>query len=87
MASTKRPSQTSRAPEPVPPEVIILHGVGYFVRWGDLTVGASFFLPTTATVKQVKEALRDAERYYDYRFAVHTRVEYGRYGARVWRVY
>lgn len=91
MASTKRRSRTTPkskpVPETIPPEVVTLHGVDYFVRWKDLTVGASFFMPTTGTAKQVKEALREAERYYQYQLVVHTRVEYGRYGARVWRVY
>lgn len=57
------------------------------MQWEKLLVGASFFLPTTATPAQVREALQPAARFLKIRLDVRSRCEYGRYGARVWRVY
>lgn len=51
-----------------------------------MALGSSFFLPTTATVQQVKTAIREVARVYGYRLEARTRREYGRYGVRVWRV-
>jgi hypothetical protein len=67
--------------------VLTIHDVDYFVDWSKLPVGASFFLPTVASPKQVTEALKPFTQKLDYEFEVHARCEYGRYGARVWRVY
>jgi hypothetical protein len=66
--------------------VVSLKGVDYFVDWDKVRLGASFFLPTVATAAQVKDALAAAERYLRIKLTVRTRVEYGRYGARVWRI-
>ena len=66
--------------------VVVLHGVEYFVFWEQMIPGASFFLPTTATTLQVKDAIRDAVKFYGYRVELRTRREYGRYGVRVWRM-
>lgn len=66
--------------------VVVVHDVEYFVYWEQMTPGASFFLPTTATALQVKRAIRDALRHYGYRVELRTRREYGRYGVRVWRM-
>ena len=68
------------------PRVVSLKGVDYFIDWEKLRPGASFFLPTVATAAQVKEVMQPVERYLQIKLAVHTRVEYGRYGARVWRI-
>jgi hypothetical protein len=57
------------------------------MQWEKLLVGASFFLPTTATPVQVREALQPATRFLKIQVEVRSRCEYGRYGARVWRVY
>jgi hypothetical protein len=65
---------------------VTLHGVEYLIRWENMTLGSSFFLPTTATVQQVRTALREAARVYGYRIELRTRREYGRYGVRVWRM-
>lgn len=62
-------------------------GVEYFVYWDALHVGASFFIPTVATPDQVRAALKPVAAKLDMRFEVRPRVEYGRYGSRVWRVY
>lgn len=67
--------------------VLVLWGTEYFIPWDAVTVGSSFFIPTTATPMQVRQALRPVERGLDMRFEVHARREYGRYGSRVWRVY
>ena len=67
--------------------MIHLLGVDYVVAWDALHVGASFFLPTIATTAQVVQALEPIERALSMTFAVHTRVEYERYGARVWRLH
>jgi hypothetical protein len=61
--------------------------VDYFVQWEHLSIGASFFLPTTATKAQAHHALRPYARYLGIRLQVRNRCEYGRYGVRVWRVY
>lgn len=82
----KQPSRTRKQPQRPEPPVIHLTGVDYVVNWEALHVGASFFLPTIATTAQVVEALEPVEQTLNMTFAVHTRVEYGRYGARVWRV-
>lgn len=81
--STKQ--RLSKPPKPEPP-IIHLTGVDYFVHWDALQIGASFFLPTIATTAQVLEVLAPIEAELDMTFAVHTRVEYGRYGTRVWRI-
>lgn len=66
--------------------VIVVNGVEYFVYWDKLDVGASFFLPTTATPRQVKLALGPTLRSLGYEVELRARCEYGRYGVRVWRV-
>lgn len=66
--------------------VIVVHGVEYFVYWDKLDVGASFFLPTTATPRQVKLVLGPTLRSLGYEVELRARCEYGRYGVRVWRI-
>lgn len=73
-------------PPPVP-EVFTLYGVEYFLDWRTLEPGNSFFIPTTATLKQVKAVLKESYKDLPYVFELRTRCEYGRYGVRVWRVY
>ncbi len=68
------------------PRVVSLKGVEYFVDWSRVTLGSSFFIPTVATAIQVRETLQPIERHLEIKLTVRTRVEYGRYGARVWRV-
>lgn len=68
------------------PRVVYLKGVEYFIDWEKVRVGASVFLPTVATAVQVKEVLAPIERHLGIKLTVRTRVEYGRYGARVWRI-
>jgi hypothetical protein len=82
----------SRKSKPVPKPVadvrqFTLNGVDYFIEWSRLSIGASFFLPTTATKKQAFEALQPYARYLGIQLQVRNRCEYGRYGVRVWRVY
>lgn len=66
--------------------VVVVHGVEYFVYWEHMPVGASFFLPTTATARQVMTALRPIAKGLRYRLLAQPRREYGRFGVRVWRV-
>lgn len=86
-------TRSPRKPKPTPKHllpdlrVVTIHEVDYFVDWSQFAVGNSFFLPTVATPQQVKAALAPVAKELDYGFAVHARCEYGRYGARVWRVY
>lgn len=87
MASTNRPSPKDKQKQPPEHPVIHITGVDYFVYWDALPVGASFFLPSIATTAQVVAALEPVEQALNMTFAVHTRVEYGRYGTRVWRIY
>lgn len=68
------------------PRVVYLKNVEYYVDWSRVTLGSSFFLPTVATAVQVREVLQPIERHLGIKLTVRTRVEYGRYGARVWRV-
>jgi hypothetical protein len=77
--------RSSRKPPEVP-EVFTLYGVDYFLDWRKLEPGNSFFIPTTATPKQVKAVLKEAYADLPYTFELHARCEYGRYGVRVWRV-
>jgi hypothetical protein len=74
---------------PPSPEIrqFTLHGVDYFIQWELLAIGASFFLPTTATKAQATYALQPYARYLGIKLQVRNRCEYGRYGVRVWRVY
>jgi hypothetical protein len=78
-----------RTPEPRKPDirVVTIQDVEYFIEWSQLDVGHSFFLPTVATPKQVKDVLKPVAEELEYRFGVLTRCEYGRYGVRVWRLY
>ena len=55
--------------------------------WEELPRGGSFFLPTTATAKQVSTALTPAERFLQIELEVRQRCEFGAYGVRVWRTY
>jgi hypothetical protein len=68
------------------PDTFTLYGVDYFLDWRKLEPGNSFFIPTTATPKQVKEVLRETYVDLPYTFELRARCEYGRYGVRVWRV-
>ena len=71
----------------IPYEVEILNvfGAEYFIDWPRVTRGASFFIPTTATPKQVLQALAPAAKWFDYTFETRARCEFGRFGVRVWR--
>lgn len=73
----------------LPDEVrfIDLYGMPYYIYWENLSIGASFFLPTTATPAQVDKALTAAKKHLNFRFAVRARREFGRHGVRVWRIY
>ena len=74
-------------PQPQPDlRVVEIHGIEYFIYWEQMTVGASCFLPTTATAKQVMAALRPVARTLNYKLKAQPRREYGRYGVRVWRM-
>jgi hypothetical protein len=79
--------RSSPPPAPEIPEVFTLYGVDYFLDWRKLEPGNSFFIPTTATPKQVKAVLKESYKDLPYTFEIHARCEYGRYGVRVWRVY
>lgn len=85
MASTRRRSAPQIPSDEV--RLFTLHGVDYFILWEQLEIGASFFLPTTATQLQAFTALRPYARYLGIELQVRNRCEYGRYGVRVWRVY
>lgn len=67
--------------------VLDVWGAEYFIEWELLRRGSSFFIPTTATPRQVKAALKPAEAYLDITLEVRARREYGRAGVRVWRTY
>ena len=83
--STKRPS--TPPPQKIDLNVVVLHDVEYFIYWDKVSVGASFFMPTTYTAKQVAAILDPVAEQLDYRLEVRNRCEYGRYGVRVWRTF
>lgn len=66
--------------------VVELNGVEYFIYWEQMTVGASFFIPTTATPAQALSVLKPVARKFNYKIKAQPRREYGRYGVRVWRM-
>lgn len=72
---------------PDDPQVVNIMGAEYFVPWKDLPRGGSFFLPTTATAKQVYEILASVEKALNLQLEVRQRCEHGRFGVRVWRTY
>lgn len=67
--------------------LLTVNKVDYHITWPAMLVGHSVFIPTTAHPGEVSRALRPIAKYYDYEFDVQARCEYGRYGARIWRVY
>mgnify|MGYP006269554467 CR=1 FL=1 len=79
----KARQQTQPQPDP---HVVTLFDVEYFVYWEHLNIGASFFIPTTATPKQTLEVLKPVAKAMDMLLEARARREYGRYGVRVWRV-
>ena len=85
LASTRPRSQAPTTFEDV--RLFTLYGVDYFILWDQLHIGASFFLPTTATQTQAFKALQPYARHLRIGLQVRNRCEYGRYGVRVWRVY
>lgn len=66
-------------------DVFDVFGAQYYVDWRRMSRGASFFIPTTATPKQVLAALKDARTVLDIDLVARPRCEYGIYGVRVWR--
>lgn len=79
-------SLTHRQRIPDDVRVVEILGAQYFIPWEEVRKGCSFFLPTTATDRQVAAELRSAELYLNITLAVANRVEYGRYGVRIWRL-
>ena len=79
MPRTKLPPQHD-------PYSIALHGVEYELPWDRMTAGSSFFLPTTATLVQARNPLKQRAQAVGCQIEVRERHEYGRYGLRVWRV-
>lgn len=68
-------------------EVLNIFGADYFIDWPRVSRGASFFIPTTATPKQVLAALKPAAKHFNFQFEARARCEYEMYGVRVWRTY
>jgi len=76
-----------QTPQPLSdPRLVVLHDVEYFIFWDQVPIGASFFLPTTATPRQALDALKPASKALKIKLEARPRREYGRYGVRVWRV-
>jgi hypothetical protein len=75
--------------ETLPDEIRVLNiwGAEYYIPWEGMRVGASFFVPTTALVSQVRPQLRKIAAHFDWGLEARQRCEFGRYGIRVWRVY
>ena len=73
----------------LPEDVRVLNVLGaeYYIPWEDLSRGRSFFIPTTATAKQVHAATARAREYLQISLEVRSRCENGLYGARIWRTY
>lgn len=66
-------------------DVFNVFGADYYVDWRRVSRGASFFIPTTATPRQVLDALKTARAALDIDLVARPRCEYGIYGVRVWR--
>lgn len=66
-------------------DVFNVFGADYYVDWRRVSRGASFFIPTTATPRQVLAALKPAREALDIDLVARPRCEYGIYGVRVWR--
>jgi len=75
--------------DPLPDHIRVLNvfGAEYYIPWEELPRGGSFFLPTTATPKQVYAALKPMEKHLQIELEVRARREYGVLGVRVWRTY
>lgn len=67
-------------------DVFNVFGADYYVDWRRVSRGASFFIPTTATPRQVLAALKPARDALDIDLAARPRCEHGIYGVRVWRM-
>ena len=76
-------------PDPLPDHIRVLNvfGAEYYIPWEELPRGGSFFIPTTATPKQVYAALKPVEKYLQIELEVRARCERGVLGVRVWRTY
>lgn len=79
------PQSTRQIPDHI--RVLNILGAEYYMLWEDMPVGASVFLPTTELAHRVAKALRPVEKYFDWKFAVRQRCEFGTFGVRIWRVY
>lgn len=66
-------------------DVFNVLGADYYIDWRRMSRGASFFIPTTATPRQVLAALTTARLALDIDLVARPRCEYGLYGVRVWR--
>lgn len=77
--------QTQQIPDHI--RVLNILGAEYYMPWEDMPVGASVFLPTTELASRVSKALRPVAKYFDWKFAVRQRCEFGTFGVRIWRVY
>ena len=60
-------------------------GVKITVEWGDMTVGASAFIPCINTTK-AKQQLKSVFNAKEWALKVDIRVESGFLGVRVWRI-
>lgn len=76
---------TDKLPDHI--RVLNILGAEYYMSWEEMPVGASVFLPTTERASKVARALRPVEKYFDWKFAVRQRCEFGTFGVRVWRTY
>ena len=65
---------------------MVINKVEYFIFWEQMSIGASFFLPTTATATQVMLRLKRRAQHLRITLRAQPRREYGRYGVRVWRM-
>lgn len=92
----KRKAGSPRKPPPAPAKPQLrftgLHaapfeilGAEYLVNWEQLPRGGSFFLPTTATAKQVRAVLNPIAQRCKITLEIHNRIEFDVYGVRVWR--
>lgn len=72
----------------IPDEIrfLDLYGVLYYIPWEEVHPGCSFFLKTPASVKDIRKELTRAGNYLNMRLRAVQRVEFGYYGARVWRI-
>jgi hypothetical protein len=82
--SPPKPKKRSQQPPERSINPIVIQECEYDIPWELLSEGHSFFIPTLATVHEVREALTYAMKAFKLTLHIQHRTEYSRRGVRVW---